>query len=143
MEEYTYGITRRGIRPYGHLAQYRGLTGDLGELTPVLGLASDLLRQSLTARGAWRIPQGSPSGELNWGRKKALVSPGEGEWRSKRDTGQFFSPITYPNTREELAQPKIVESCEGVRCRPARSSADVCQRGTVRQRMEEATLLVE
>ncbi len=24
MEEYTYGITRRGIRPYGHLAQYRG-----------------------------------------------------------------------------------------------------------------------
>ncbi len=24
VEEYTYGITRRGIRPYGHLAQYRG-----------------------------------------------------------------------------------------------------------------------
>ncbi len=24
MEEYTYGINRRGIRPYGHLAQYRG-----------------------------------------------------------------------------------------------------------------------
>ncbi len=31
---------------------------------------------------------------------------------------------------------EIVESCEGVRCRPARSSADVCQRGAVRQRME-------
>ncbi len=24
VEEYTHGITRRGIRPYGHLAQYRG-----------------------------------------------------------------------------------------------------------------------
>ncbi len=24
VEEYTYGITRRGIRPYGHLAQYTG-----------------------------------------------------------------------------------------------------------------------
>ncbi len=30
---------------------------------------------------------------------------------------------------------EIVESCEGVRCLPARSSADVCQRGTVRQCM--------
>ncbi len=30
---------------------------------------------------------------------------------------------------------EIVESCEGVRCRSARSSADVCQRDTVRQRM--------
>ncbi len=24
VEEYTYGITQRGIRPYGHQAQYRG-----------------------------------------------------------------------------------------------------------------------
>ncbi len=31
---------------------------------------------------------------------------------------------------------EIVESCEGVRCRPARSSADVCQRGAVCQCME-------
>ncbi len=30
---------------------------------------------------------------------------------------------------------ETVESCEGVRCRPARSSADVCQRGAVHQRM--------
>ncbi len=30
---------------------------------------------------------------------------------------------------------EIVVSCEGVRCRPAHSSADVCQRGVVRQRM--------
>ncbi len=30
---------------------------------------------------------------------------------------------------------EIVESCEGVRCLPARSSADVCQRGAVHQCM--------
>ncbi len=30
---------------------------------------------------------------------------------------------------------ETVESCEGVLCRPARSSADVCQRGAVRQHM--------
>ncbi len=78
--------------------------------------------------------QGSPSGVLNWGRKKALVSPGEGEWRSKRDTGQFFPPITYPTHGKKLAQRGDCRS-EGVGCHPARRSADVCQRGAVRQRM--------
>ncbi len=39
------------------------------------------------------------------------------------------------HTGRNLLNAEIVESCEGVRCRPARSSADVCQRGTVRQRM--------
>ncbi len=79
--------------------------------------------------------QGSPSGELNWGRKKVLVYLGEGEWRSKRDTGQFFPPITYPTHRKKLAQRgdcRILRRCS---CRPACSSADVCQRGAVRQRM--------
>ncbi len=34
-----------------------------------------------------------------------LVSPGEGEWRSKRDTGQFFPPITcYPTHGKRLSQ---------------------------------------
>ncbi len=51
------------------------------------------------------LHQGSPSGELNWRRKQALVSPGEGEWRSKRDTGQFFPPLTcYPTHGKKLAQ---------------------------------------
>ncbi len=49
--------------------------------------------------------QCSLSGELNWGRKKALISPGEGEWRSKHDTGQFVPPITcYPTHGKKLAQ---------------------------------------
>ncbi len=79
--------------------------------------------------------QGSPSWELNWGRKKALVSRVRGNGAA-RDTGQFFPPITcYPTHGKKLAQRRCVESCKGVWCRPARSSADVCQRGAVRQCM--------
>ncbi len=82
----------------------QGQTGDTGELTPVLGLASDCSAQS-DCRGcledSTRVHR---PGDLNWGRKKALVSPGEGEWRSKRDTGQFFPPITYPTHGKKLAQ---------------------------------------
>ncbi len=63
-------ITRCGIRPYGHLAQYRGLTGELGELTPVLGLASDCSTQSDCRGCLEKLHQGSPSRELNWRRKR-------------------------------------------------------------------------
>ncbi len=48
---------------------------------------------------------------------------------------QFFRPILTQHTGRNWLNAEIVESCEGVRCRPARSSADVCQRGSVRQRM--------
>ncbi len=44
-------------------------------------------------------------------------------------------PVTQQTGRNWL-NAETVESCEGVRCRPARSSADVCQRGAVRQRMD-------
>ncbi len=76
--------------------------------------------------------QGSPSGELNWGRKKALVSSGEGEWRSKRDTGQFFPPITYPTHEKKLDQRgdcRILRRCsvspspQLCRCLPKRHRA--------------------
>ncbi len=43
-------------------------------------------------------------------------------------------PVTQHMGRNWI-DAEIVESCEGFRCRPARSSADVCQRGAVRQRM--------
>ncbi len=79
------------------------------------------------------LHQGSPSGELNWRRKKALVSPGEGEWRSKRDTGQLFPPITcYPTHGKKLAQRgdcKISRRCsvspspQLYRCLPERRRA--------------------
>ncbi len=44
-------------------------------------------------------------------------------------------PLLTQHTGRNWLNAEIVESCEGVRCRPARSSADVCQRGAVRQRM--------
>ncbi len=43
-------------------------------------------------------------------------------------------PVTQHTGRNWL-NAETVESCEGVRCHPARSSADVCQRGAVHQRM--------
>ncbi len=43
-------------------------------------------------------------------------------------------PVTQHTGREWL-NAETVESCKGILCRPARSSADVCQRDAVRQRM--------
>ncbi len=101
----------------------QGLTGDPGELTPVLGLASDCSAQS-DCRGALRIPPGFTVRGTELGEKKALVSPGEGEWRSKRDTGQFFSPITYPIHGKKLAQR---EDCRILRRCSVSPSPQLCR----------------
>ncbi len=79
----------------------------------------------------------SPSGELNWRRKQRSYPRVRGNGAASVTPASSL-PATYllPNTREEeLAQRRDVESREGVRCRPARSSTDVCQRGAVRQRI--------
>ncbi len=109
----------------------QGLTGDPGELTPVLGLASDCSAQS-DCRGCledstWVHHPG------NWtGGEKGARIPGWGEWRSKRDTGQFFSPITYPIHGKKLAQRedcRILRRCSVLpspqlcRCLPKRHRA--------------------
>ncbi len=78
MEEYTCGITQRGIRPYGHLAQYRA------DRSP--GRAN-------TSTGP------SPSEELNWRRKKALASPDEGE--RGVTPASSSCPLLLHNTRVE------------------------------------------
>ncbi len=67
-----------------------------------------------------------------------LVSPGEGEWRSKRDTGQFFPPITcYPTHGKKLAQCgdcRILRRCsvspspQLCRCPPERRRAPTHRR---------------
>ncbi len=46
MEEYTYGITRKGNHAIRTPSPVQGLTVGPGELTPVLGLASDCSTQS-------------------------------------------------------------------------------------------------
>ncbi len=43
-------------------------------------------------------------------------------------------PVTQ-HTGRNCLNAETVESCKGVRCHLAHSSADVCQRGAVRQRM--------
>ncbi len=82
----------------------QGLIGDPGRANTSTGPGVRLLRPVWLPGLLGGFHQGSPSGELNWGRKKALVSPGEGEWRSKRDTSQFFPPITYPAHMKKLAR---------------------------------------
>ncbi len=44
-------------------------------------------------------------------------------------------PLLTQHMGRNWLNAEILESCEGVWCRPARSSADVCQRGAVLQRM--------
>ncbi len=101
IEEYTYGITRRGIRPYGHLAQYRGWPE-----TRASKHQNWAWRQtappSLTAGVLGGFHQGSPSGELNWGRKKGARIPGWGGMMQQAWHRPVL-PAHYllPNTREE------------------------------------------
>ncbi len=79
--------------------------------------------------------QGSPSGELNWGRKRRSYPRVRGNGAASVTPASSSRPLLTQYTGRNWLNAKIVESSEGVRCRPARSSADVCQRGTVRQRM--------
>lgn len=79
--------------------------------------------------------QGSPSGELNWGRKRCSYPRVRGNGAASVTPASSSRPLLTQYKGRNWLNAKIVESCEGVRCRPARSSADVCQRGTVRQRM--------
>ncbi len=83
----------------------QGLTGDPSKLIPLLGLASDCSAQS-DCRACWRNST-RVRRPGNWtGRgKRCSHPPGEGEWRSKHDTGQLFPPITcYPTHGKRLAQ---------------------------------------
>ncbi len=114
----------------------QGLTGDPGELTPVLGLASDCSAQS-DCRGSLedstRVHHPG-----NWtGREKRRSYP-RVRWNGAASVTPASPsrplPVTQ-HTGRNWIDAEIVESCEGVWCRPARSSADVCQRGTVCQRM--------
>ncbi len=100
----------------------QGLTGDPGELTPVLGLASDCSAQS-DCRGcledSTRVHRPG-----NWtGGEKGARIPGWGGMAQQAWHRPVLLAHYLPNTREEnWLNVKIVESCEGVRCCPARSS---------------------
>ncbi len=108
----------------------QGLTRDPGELTPVLGLASDSSAQS-DCRGcledSTRVHR---PGNWTGGGKRRLYPrvKGNGAASVTPASSSRPLPVTQRMVRNWL---KTLESCEGVRFRPARSSADVCQRGAV------------
>ncbi len=94
----------------------QGLTGDPGELTRVLGLASDCSAQS-DCRGCLE-----DSTRVHHPVKKGAHIPGWGgmvqqAWH--RPVLPAPLPVTQ-HTGRNWIDAEIVESCEGVRCRPAR-----------------------
>ncbi len=109
----------------------QGLTGDPGELTPVLGLASDC-----SCRGcledSTRVHR---PGNWTGGEKRRSYPRVRGNGAASVTPASSSRPLLTQHTGRNWINAETVESCEGVRCRPARSSADVCQRGTVHQRM--------
>ncbi len=111
----------------------QGLTEDPGEYWAWRQTAPP----SLTAGGAWRIPPGFTVRETELGEKKRRSYPRmRGNGAESVTPASSSRPLLTQHTGINWLNAVIVESCEGVWCRPARSSADVCQRGAVRQRME-------
>ncbi len=114
----------------------QGLTGDPGELTPILGLASDCSAQS-DCRGcledSTRVHR---PGNWTGGEKRRSYQRVRGNGVASLTPASSSRPLPVTqHTGRKWLNAETVESCEGVRCHPARSSADVCQRGAVRQRM--------
>ncbi len=110
----------------------QGVTGDPGELTPELGLASYSSAQS-DCQGCW-----SNHHPENWtGGGKRRLYPwvrGNGGASMTPASSSRQLPVTQ-HTGKNWLKAETLESREGVRCCPARRSTDVCQRGAVRQRI--------
>ncbi len=86
--------------------------------------------------GAWRIPSGFTIRGTELGEKKRRSYPRvRGNGAASVTPASSSRPLLTQHTGRNWLNAETVESCEGVRCRPARSSADVCQRGAVHQRM--------
>ncbi len=113
----------------------QGLTGDPGELTPVLGLASDCSAQSNCRRCLEDSTRVHHPGNWTGGEKRRSYPRVRGNGAASVTPASSSRPLLTQHTGRNWLNAETVESCEGVRCRPARSSADVCQRGAVRQRM--------
>ncbi len=113
----------------------QGLTVDPGELTPVLGLASDCSAQS-DCRGCLEdSTRVHCPGNWTGGEKRRSYPRVRGNGAASVTPASSSRPLLTQHMGRNWLNAEIVESCEGVRCRPTRSSADVCQRGAVRQRM--------
>ncbi len=80
------------------------------------------------------LHQGPPSGELTGGGKRRSHPRvrGNGAASVTSASSSCQLPVTQ-YTRRNWLNAETVKPCQGVRCRPARSSTNVCQRGAVRQ----------
>ncbi len=82
------------------------------------------------------LHQGSPSGELCWRRKRRSYPWVRGNGAASMTPASSSRPLPVTqHTGRDWLNAETVESCEGDWCRPALSSADVRQRGTVLQRI--------
>ncbi len=100
VEEYTCGITQRGITTHGHLAQHKGWPW---ANTRVLDLASGAPPR-LTAEGAGGTPTGFAVGNWTEKQQKRTYPVRRGEWRSKRDWHRAVFQCYWPpepSTRED------------------------------------------
>ncbi len=79
--------------------------------------------------------QGLLSREQNGGEKRRSYPQVRGNGAASVTPASSSRPLLTQYTGRNWLNAEIVESCEGVRCHPASSSADVCQRVAVRQRM--------
>ncbi len=111
VEEYTYGITRRGIRPYGHLAQFRGWP-ETRRANTSTGPGVRLLRPVWLPGGLGGFHQGSPSGELNWGRKRCSYPRVRGNGAASVTPASSSCPLLTQHKGRNWLNAEIVESCE-------------------------------
>ncbi len=76
-------------------------------------------------------------GELSWRRKRCSYPRVRGNGAASMTPSSSSRPLPVTqHTGRDWLNAETVESCEGVRYCPARSSADVLQKVAVRQRME-------
>ncbi len=109
-----------------------GLTRDPGKLTPVLGLASDCSVQSDCQGCLEDSTRVHRPGNWTGGEKRRSYPRVRGDGTASMTPASSSHPLLTQHMGRNWLNVEIVESCEGVRCHPARSSADVSQRGAMR-----------
>ncbi len=111
----------------------QGLTGDPGDLTPVLGRSLDCSAQSDCRGGLEDSTRVHRPGNWTGGEKRRSYPRVRGNGAASVTPASSSRPLLTQHTGRDWLNAEIVESCEGVWCRPARSSADVCQRNAMRR----------
>ncbi len=138
VEEYTCGITGRGITTHGHLAQHKSNTR-------VLDLESGAPPR-LTAEGVGGTSTGFAVGNWTEKQQSARIRSVEGNGAASvidNEHVPVLPAIQDKYTGGHWLYTEIIKSRKLIRCRPASSFTNVCYRGAPRPSQEEATPLVK